>query len=69
MNAGEKAFGREMPRRAKAFAQIAQEHFKAGVVDATPSCWEEPRAILSLHHERHSVSPPYIDDIQFLFTL
>ena len=38
MNAGEQAFGREMPRRAKEFAQIAQEHFKDSFVDATPSC-------------------------------
>ena len=52
----------------KEFAQIAQVHFKDDFVGTTPSREKELQAILSFYHERHSLCPPKIDNIQFLFS-
>ena len=64
-NAGEQVFARQMPGKAKEFAQV---HFKGDFLSATPSREEELQAILSFHCERHSFSPPKIDNIQCLFS-
>ena len=66
INAGEQVFARQMPGKAKEFAQV---HFKADFLSATPAREEELHAILSFQRERHSFSPPKIGNIQFLFSL
>ena len=66
MKTGEQVFARQMPGKAK---EIAQVHFKADFLSATPTREEELQAILSFHRERHSFSPPKMDNIQCLFSL
>ena len=40
MDTAEQAFSRQVPRRAKEFAEIAHVHFKAYCVGVTSSCEE-----------------------------